>query len=297
MSIVTPLRVAEITTTEGILPLTLAGAVNASFRTFAAHYGSGTSWLYYVIEWAGGFEIGRGSFNGSTTLTRSEVMFSSAGNAHVNLPAGAKTAFALLDLGQPEWNFTTSIGPAEVGRLPGATARFTGTVAATAAMPAVAQLPRGFAVQFVNAGTANMTIDPDGAETIGGATTLVLLPGQTATAVRRPGGWDAIDAAVRRAGDTMTGFLTLHADPTAALHAATKLYVDQHTRMVTWHGYNLEDGVSAVLPAGGTWAWFLFSINTSGNVSVTNTGIHAGGTTVLIGSSGWRLRGFAWRYV
>jgi hypothetical protein len=30
-------------------------------------------------------------------------------------------------------------------------------------------------------------------------------------------------------GDTMTGFLTLHADPTSALHAATKQYVDAHT--------------------------------------------------------------------
>lgn len=31
---------------------------------------------------------------------------------------------------------------------------------------------------------------------------------------------------VRKAGDTMTGFLTLNADPTAALHAVTKQYVD-----------------------------------------------------------------------
>jgi len=33
--------------------------------------------------------------------------------------------------------------------------------------------------------------------------------------------------AVARAGDTMTGFLTLHADPTAAMHAATKAYADR----------------------------------------------------------------------
>jgi hypothetical protein len=38
---------------------------------------------------------------------------------------------------------------------------------------------------------------------------------------------DAIAATrVAKAGDTMTGFLTLHADPTATLHAATKQYVD-----------------------------------------------------------------------
>jgi len=32
---------------------------------------------------------------------------------------------------------------------------------------------------------------------------------------------------VAKAGDTMTGFLTLHADPTAAMHAATKAYADR----------------------------------------------------------------------
>lgn len=34
------------------------------------------------------------------------------------------------------------------------------------------------------------------------------------------------DAIVRRQGDTMEGFLTLHADPTSAYHAATKQYID-----------------------------------------------------------------------
>lgn len=35
-----------------------------------------------------------------------------------------------------------------------------------------------------------------------------------------------VSGAVNKAGDTMTGFLTLNANPTAALHAATKGYVD-----------------------------------------------------------------------
>jgi alpha-tubulin suppressor-like RCC1 family protein len=40
-------------------------------------------------------------------------------------------------------------------------------------------------------------------------------------------GWVMIiDAAVKRCGDTMTGFLTLHDDPTDNLHSATKQYVD-----------------------------------------------------------------------
>jgi len=35
-----------------------------------------------------------------------------------------------------------------------------------------------------------------------------------------------VDARVLKAGDTMTGFLTLNANPTNVLHAATKQYVD-----------------------------------------------------------------------
>ena len=35
-----------------------------------------------------------------------------------------------------------------------------------------------------------------------------------------------VDSRVLKAGDTMTGFLTLHADPTASGHAVTKQYVD-----------------------------------------------------------------------
>lgn len=37
---------------------------------------------------------------------------------------------------------------------------------------------------------------------------------------------NALNAKVNRAGDTMLGFLTLNADPTLAMHAATKRYAD-----------------------------------------------------------------------
>lgn len=45
--------------------------------------------------------------------------------------------------------------------------------------------------------------------------------------------------AVKKAGDIMTGFLTLHADPTANKHAATKQYVDNLTDMdLLWENAN-----------------------------------------------------------
>ena len=39
---------------------------------------------------------------------------------------------------------------------------------------------------------------------------------------------------VAKAGDTMTGFLTLHADPTNAMHAATKGYIDNLVTGLQW---------------------------------------------------------------
>ena len=46
---------------------------------------------------------------------------------------------------------------------------------------------------------------------------------------------------VNVSGDAMTGFLTLHADPTSALHAATKQYVD-----ITAQGFTFKNAVRVV---------------------------------------------------
>ena len=48
------------------------------------------------------------------------------------------------------------------------------------------------------------------------------------------------------AGGTMTGFLTLNADPTANLHAATKQYVDSSTGTLVADGGNFDSGTSLV---------------------------------------------------
>lgn len=58
---------------------------------------------------------------------------------------------------------------------------------------------------------------------------------------------------VLKAGDTMTGFLTLNADPTNALHAATKQYVDaQDGTKVSKSGDTMTGAL--VLPADPTLA-------------------------------------------
>ena len=54
------------------------------------------------------------------------------------------------------------------------------------------------------------------------------------------------DLMVPLAGGTMTGFLTLNADPTANLHAATKQYVDSSTGTLVADGGNFDSGTSLV---------------------------------------------------
>jgi hypothetical protein len=59
--------------------------------------------------------------------------------------------------------------------------------------------------------------------------------------------YDVADAALPKAGGTMTGFITLSADPTSAMHAATKQYVD-----ATATGLDVKASVRAATTANIT---------------------------------------------
>jgi len=84
---------------------------------------------------------------------------------------------------------------------------------------------------------------------------------------------------VELAGDTMTGFLSLHADPTASLHAATKQYVDAVTVGTNFHApvvvatntnitatyNNGTSGVGATLTVTATGAFVIDGVTTALN--------------------------------
>jgi hypothetical protein len=76
-----------------------------------------------------------------------------------------------------------------------------------------------------------------------------------------------INNRVLRAGDTMTGFLTLHADPTLSGHAVTKQYVDDTVAAISGGEVAIEildDGVSIVNTVSG--------INFGNGLTVTDSG-------------------------
>jgi hypothetical protein len=90
MALVISDRVKETTVTTGTGTITLGGAVSG-FRTFASVL-SNNDTTYYAIVGSNEFEVGIGTFSGST-LTRDTVFSSSNSNAKVDFAAGTKNIF------------------------------------------------------------------------------------------------------------------------------------------------------------------------------------------------------------
>ena len=79
-------RVQETTATTGTGAITLAGAV-AGYQSFATGfaYAGGSITVGYLIVSGSAWEVGKGTFNGTTGLTRDTVRTSSAGGALISL--------------------------------------------------------------------------------------------------------------------------------------------------------------------------------------------------------------------
>lgn len=88
-------RVKETTTTTGTGSITLLGAVS-QFQSFNTAFGAISPILvaYAIVGQSGtDWEIGRGTFTASSTLSRDNVVNSSNAGALVNLAAGTKDVF------------------------------------------------------------------------------------------------------------------------------------------------------------------------------------------------------------
>jgi hypothetical protein len=84
-------RVQETTATTGTGAVTLAGAVTG-YRTFASGFGSSACRVQYLIVSGSAWEVGKGTFNGTTGLTREDVRSSSNSNALITL-SGTSNVF------------------------------------------------------------------------------------------------------------------------------------------------------------------------------------------------------------
>ena len=90
-------RVKDTSTSTGTGAITLANSAPAGFRTFATAFGAGSSLVDYCIssQTPGEWEVGQGTFNGTTGLTRTTVLASSNANALVSFSVGTKDVFCV----------------------------------------------------------------------------------------------------------------------------------------------------------------------------------------------------------
>ena len=88
-------RCGETSTTTGTGSFTTSGVAMSGCQTLVAGLGSSPKVVGYAIEsqTPGQWEVGKGTFNGSTGLTRDVVRSSSNSGALVNFSAGTKNVF------------------------------------------------------------------------------------------------------------------------------------------------------------------------------------------------------------
>lgn len=92
MALVFKDRVKVTSTTTGTGTFTLGSAVTG-YQSFSV-IGDGNTTQYTIVDDAGNWEVGTGTYTSSgTTLSRDTVLESSNSNSLVNFPAGTKTVF------------------------------------------------------------------------------------------------------------------------------------------------------------------------------------------------------------
>ena len=227
MALVLADRVQDTTTTTGTGTVTLANAPPAGFQSFGTAIGNGNT-TYYVINGGSEWEVGVGTYTAAgTSLSRDTVLSSSSGGSLVNFSAGTKLVFvtypAEKSVNKDVANNVnvsitgnaatatqaTNIAAGAAGSVPYQTAANTTAFLASASGVLVGGNPPTFSTTPTLTGT-NFTAIPNAALSNSSVTI-----GSTSVAL------GATSATL--AGLTS---VTLTQDPTLALQAATKQYVD-----------------------------------------------------------------------
>ncbi|MFD1330271.1 hypothetical protein [Mycoplana ramosa] len=188
-------RIAQFTATAGQGTITLGTAINNSMLTLAEAGAVDGNEITYLLEEGDDFEIGRGVVgDGATTVTRAAVQTSKIGGVvganRMELAGGGR--FRVVETADTFNRFENNIGYQALLPEIIKTASWAATIAEAGKMlvynsaaggtvtlpPAAAS--NGEAFHYRAAGNGALTIDPNGAETIEGAATLVLPRGCSA---------------------------------------------------------------------------------------------------------------------
>ena len=227
MALVLADRVQDTTTTTGTGTVTLANTPPTGFQSFGTAIGNGNT-TYYAIIGGSQWEVGIGVYTAvGTSLSRDTVLSSSTGTSLINFSAGEKTVFVTypsersvnedasgnvnIDITGNATTATraTNLIAGAAGSVPYQTAANTTAFLASASGVLVGGNPPTFSTTPTLTGS-NFTAIPNAALTNNAVTigTTAVALGATSTTL---------------AGLTS---VTLTQDPTSALQAATKQYVD-----------------------------------------------------------------------
>ncbi|MEI6128553.1 MAG: hypothetical protein WCR59_00615 [Planctomycetota bacterium] len=146
-------RVKETTLSTGTGAITLAGVAPTGYQTFAAGFGSSAVTVSYCIADQAGnnWEVGVGTFDGTTGLTRTTVLGSSNAGAPVAFTAGTKDVFCTAPAKYLD-TFTSS-NQGVVPASGGGTVNFLRADGNFAAPPTTAPAGSDTQIQYNNAGS------------------------------------------------------------------------------------------------------------------------------------------------
>lgn len=168
-------RVKEQSSTTGLSSYSLSSS-GVLYRRFRDEFATGERVRYMAVS-AADFEEGIGilATGAPDVLSRDTIIRSSQSGAKINWSAGTRDLFVdplpgTAPIADKAGAYTIT------AQDHGGLLRFTGSSGATLTLIAAAAAGDGFSFEVWNSGTADWTIDPSGAETINGATTLVVSP-------------------------------------------------------------------------------------------------------------------------
>ncbi|GEM_PF-3263472 len=185
-------RVQHTSDTPGTGTLTLNAAA-ANRRSLSDATGGVAQAVGMVLSVPGTnqYEVGVTTYNGANpgTLARGTPLFSSNGGAAVSF-SGVIDAFPFDFPGQRRRATFPTTSTATLAEL-GTTQTMTGSTNGTLNLPALSTVPVGAGYLVMNRGTAGawLTIDPNGAETVNGATTLIIFAGESVELFATATGW------------------------------------------------------------------------------------------------------------